>query len=114
MSPPSLSVLVLLFFTLIVGEYKYLWQERKRYCPDYCLEASSKRSGATLEIKDCSRSPLQKFEEVDGVLRPAWSKKLCVKSDKLKRCDDSLVGFRGNRFEIKLSNRKNKRQEKCL
>mmetsp|Transcript_19412 Transcript_19412/g.55849 ORF Transcript_19412/g.55849 Transcript_19412/m.55849 type:complete len:237 (-) Transcript_19412:404-1114(-) len=95
-------------------EYKYLWQERKRYCPDYCLEASSKKSGATLEIKDCSRSPLQKFEEIGGVLRPAWNKKLCVKSDKLRRCDDSLAGFRGNHFEIKLSNQKKRRQEKCF
>ena len=96
-------------------EYRYRWQEKNRYCPDYCLEASTKRSGATLEIKDCSRSPLQKFKNVDGILRPAWSNSLCVKSDKLRNCDSELIGLKDSgHFEIKLKERKNKRREKCF
>lgn len=90
----------------ITGEYRYLWQEKKRYCPEYCLEASDKRSGATLEIKDCSRSPLQKFRTDDGgILRPAWSDSLCVNRDKLRKCNSHLSGLRtSGHFEIKYRN----------
>ena len=100
--------------------YSYLWQEKKQYCPRYCLEASGPKSGATLEIKDCSRSsPLQKFRMEDGVIRPGWygGERLCIKSDKLGWCDKPLVYEReGNsaHFEIILDREENKRHELCF
>lgn len=100
--------------------YSYLWQEKKQYCPRYCLEASDKKVGATLEIKDCSRSsPLQKFRMEDGVIRPGWhgGERLCIRSDKLERCDKPLVYEReGNsaHFEIILEKEENKRHELCF
>lgn len=100
--------------------YSYLWQEKNRYCPRYCLEASGPKAGATLEIKDCSRSsPLQKFRMENGVIRPGWygGERLCIKSDKLERCDKELVYEReGNsaHFEIILEREENKRHELCF
>ena len=100
--------------------YSYLWQEKKQYCPRYCLEASGAKAGATLEIKDCSRSsPLQKFRMENGVIRPGWygGERLCIKSDKLERCDKPLVYEReGNsaHFEIILDREENKRHELCF
>lgn len=100
--------------------YSYLWQEKKSYCPKYCLEASDMKAGATLEIKDCSNSsPLQKFKEVNGVLRPAWrgGENLCIESDKLEKCSRRLVydpeGI-SDHFEIILERKENKRHELCF
>ena len=98
--------------------YSYLWQEKKQYCPRYCLEASDKKVGATLEIKDCSRSsPLQKFRMDNGVIRPGWygGENLCIRSDKLERCNKQLVYEReGTHFEIILDREENKRHELCF
>lgn len=77
----------------------FFWQEMN-LCPDYCLEASTMREGATLEIKECSRSRLQRFNETNGILRPAWSDSLCVESDKLKTCNATLQGFNDTTFEL--------------
>ena len=98
--------------------FSYLWQEKKQYCPRYCLEASDARAGATLEIKDCSRSsPLQKFRNDNGIIRPGWrgAENLCIKSDKLERCSKQLVYEReGDHFEIILNREENKRHELCF
>ena len=98
--------------------YSYLWQEKKQYCPRYCLEASDKKVGATLEIKDCSRSsPLQKFRNDNGVIRPGWrgGERLCIKSDTLQVCNKELVYEReGDHFEIILNREENKRHELCF
>ena len=98
--------------------FSYLWQEKKQYCPRYCLEASDARAGATLEIKDCSQSsPLQKFRNDNGVIRPGWrgAENLCIKSDKLERCSKQLVYERENdHFEIILNREENTRHELCF
>jgi hypothetical protein len=100
--------------------FSYLWQEKTRYCPRYCLEASDANVGATLEIKDCSgSSPLQKFRNEDGVIRPGWrgGEALCIRSDRLERCDKQLVYEReGNtdHFEIILNKEENFRHELCF
>mmetsp|Transcript_37779 Transcript_37779/g.76861 ORF Transcript_37779/g.76861 Transcript_37779/m.76861 type:complete len:88 (+) Transcript_37779:260-523(+) len=55
------------------------------------------------------------FRNVDGCLRPAWSDSLCVKRDKLLRCDSKLSGLRSSgHFEIKLKDRKDKKKELCF
>jgi len=74
-------------------ENQYKWQMVKGYCPPYCLEASSFKPGARLDIKYCTKSPLQKFTQDGDVLRPAWDDTLCVKMGKL---DSSYTGNREN------------------
>ena len=66
-------------------ENSYKWQFMKGYCPPYCLEASEFKSGANLDLKYCSKSPLQRWVKDGNVLRPAWNKKLCVKMGKTKK-----------------------------
>ena len=74
-------------------ENEYRWQMVKGYCPPYCLEATSFKPGARLDIKYCTKSPLQKFTRDGDVLRPAWDDSLCVKMGKLS---SSYTGNRDN------------------
>ena len=55
----------------------------------------------------------------NGVIRPGWhgGERLCIKSDKLERCDKELVYEReGNsaHFEIIFEKEENKRHELCF
>ena len=83
-------------------EKRFLWQETFA-CPKFCLEASTMKAGATLEIKDCSKSGLQLFQETDGVLRPSWSDKLCVDGDRLHECDTKIEGFSPTKKKYELT-----------
>ena len=74
-------------------EDEFEWQFTKGYCPPYCLEATSFKKGARLDIKYCSKSPLQKFIQDGNVLRPAWNSDLCIKMGDLSK---SNTGNREN------------------
>lgn len=77
-----------------------MWQEERK-CPSYCLEVDGDvKEGDELRLQACSRSYKQKFKLEGRVLRPAADRRLCVKGEKLRKCDADLEIFGGSKFEI--------------